>query len=189
LERSLVARRLYPPFPYPSPPSLSPLLCLSSSAHTATYTGPKSNPAHLPIVPHPPRPAGITIYTLFAQLFRAAIASSTSPIPVRFLSRYDKSACNIKESSIWTELGQVPWAEPASDWYHIFPSFPMQALEEAGRKGEYTLTDRGTWFSLPTVREGMEVFVSAFLILPWGKVGLTLRNRWKVVILKKMRCC
>lgn len=115
-----------------------------------------------------------TIYDLFAQLFCAAIATSGSPTPVRFLSRYDKSACNIKESAIWTALGQVPWAEPTSDWYHACTSFPFAALATASELGEYTLTDRGTWLASPNeVTQGMAVFVSvlAVAVLPVWQSG------------------
>ena len=80
---------------------------------------------------------------------------------MRFLSRYDKSACNIKESAIWTAIGQVPWAEPSSEWYHACKADPFEGLRIAALRGEYTLTDRGTWTaSLGNVREGMKVFVS-----------------------------
>ena len=124
--------------------------------------GPKSNPANLlHATDHPNQ----TIFDLFSQLFRAAVDTSTSSSPVRFLSRYDKSACNIKESAIWTALGQVPWAEPISDWYHTYTSFPFAALETASRLGEYTLTDRGTWLASPNeVTERMMVFVGSVVL-------------------------
>jgi len=104
-----------------------------------------------------------TIHTLFAQLFRSAVAN---PSAVHFLSRYDKSATNIKESLIWTSIGQCPWVDPDSaDLYHRYPAFPFQVLETAARLGEYTLVDRGTWWGVGGwVRERMVVFVgSAFL--------------------------
>ncbi|KAL8718067.1 MAG: hypothetical protein Q9225_004761 [Loekoesia sp. 1 TL-2023] len=110
--------------------------------------GPTSNPANLT-----PSPTN-TIQTLFSQLFRGAVAN---PSAVRFLSRYDKSATNIKESYIWTTIGQVPWAYPySSDLYHRYTSFPFQALETAAKLGEYTLVDRGTWWGVEEwVRECM----------------------------------
>ncbi|KAK0192436.1 hypothetical protein F5146DRAFT_1102379 [Armillaria mellea] len=67
--------------------------------------------------------------------------------PTRFLSRYDKSATNIKESELFIEIGQVPWALAYSSWYHQYPRFPIQALSAASLLAEYTLTDRGTWLS------------------------------------------
>ncbi|KAF9218792.1 hypothetical protein BS17DRAFT_798453 [Gyrodon lividus] len=70
--------------------------------------------------------------------------------PVRFLSRFDKSATNIKESELFCKIGQVPWALPYSKWYHQYPRFPLQALRAAAVLNEYTLTDRGTWLSSPT---------------------------------------
>jgi ABC-type tungstate transport system permease subunit len=43
------------------------------------------------------------ILTTFSKIFSAAEKNST----VRFLSRYDKSATNIKESELWIKIGQV----------------------------------------------------------------------------------
>ena len=68
----------------------------------------------------------------------------------RFLSRFDKSATNIKESLLFTTIGQVPWALTYSNWYHQYPQFPLQALNAASLLFEYTLTDRGTWLSSPS---------------------------------------
>ena len=42
----------------------------------------------------------------------------------------------------------MPWATPASSWYHESPQFPIGALTEASQKQEYTLTDRGTLLTL-----------------------------------------
>ena len=85
----------------------------------------------------------------------------------RFLSRFDKSATNIKESQIFITIGQVfyflsstilgiylltakvPWALNYSKWYHQYERFPSEALEAAAMLSEYTLTDLGTWFSSP----------------------------------------
>ncbi|KAL8687738.1 MAG: hypothetical protein Q9218_006179 [Villophora microphyllina] len=112
--------------------------------------GPTSNPANLTLSPT------TSIQTLFSQLFRGAAAN---PSAVRFLSRYDKSATNIKESYIWTTIGQVPWAYPYSDFYHRYTAFPFQAMETAAKLGEYTLIDRGTWWGVEAwVREKMTVF-------------------------------
>ncbi|KAL8891014.1 MAG: hypothetical protein Q9215_001936 [Flavoplaca cf. flavocitrina] len=61
--------------------------------------GPTSNPAKL-------KPSSTTsIFDLFGQLFRGVVEN---PAAVRFLSRYDKSATNVKEALIWTTIGQVP---------------------------------------------------------------------------------
>jgi ABC-type tungstate transport system permease subunit len=121
-----------------------------------THTGPSSNPAHLSTDP------STTIHEHFGQIFMAAISTASSPRPVRFLSRYDKSANNIKETSIWASIGQTPWSHPYSVWYHMYVEFPFQALRAAAQLGEYTLVDRGTWCSIEeSVRERMMVFVSA----------------------------
>lgn len=65
---------------------------------------------HFLIVGPPSNPANVSsasdIYTLFSDLHEAAEAKNTTP-PVRFLSRYDKSATNIKESDLWISIGQV----------------------------------------------------------------------------------
>lgn len=116
--------------------------------------GPKSNPAKLPLG------SNLSVYELFARLFVAATdASMTLSEPVCFLSRYDKSANNILESRIWTTIGQTPWSEPYSAWYHRYPSFPAQALKAAAVLEEYTLVDRGTWYTAPQeVRDSMILF-------------------------------
>ncbi|QSZ35376.1 hypothetical protein DSL72_008246 [Monilinia vaccinii-corymbosi] len=77
--------------------------------------GPKENPAGLPL----DGANSLTIYALFSQLFMACDEDSTN---IRFLSRYDKSAANIKESFIWTAIGQTPWADPRSrTWLSVEP--------------------------------------------------------------------
>lgn len=111
--------------------------------------GPSSNPAGLV--------KGADARTLFQKLYTAAQAG-TSP-PTRFLSRFDKSATNIKESELWVTVGQVPWAMPYSVWYHVFLDFPIQALETAATLGQYTLTDWGTWLSAdPSVTRTLTMF-------------------------------
>lgn len=127
-----------------------------SLSHSSRVTdlgiqGPRDNRANLTISPNS------TIEALFSQLFIAAIASDNT---VRFLSRYDKSATNVKESAIWTSIGQTPWSYPFSLFYHINPEFPYQALATAAKLQEYTLIDRGTWYGVePGIRESMRVFV------------------------------
>ncbi|MCJ1415929.1 hypothetical protein MMC32_002264 [Xylographa parallela] len=107
--------------------------------------GPRSNPARL----FAGQPAtGSTIYDLFSKLFCAAVESANLKQQVRFLSRYDKSATNIKESSIWSAIGQTPWSHPYSSWYHRDVLFPFDALRTAAKLQEYTLVDRGTWYAV-----------------------------------------
>ena len=62
--------------------------------------GPRSNPAGLAVG------NGTDVLDLFSQLHSKA-ESVGSGTPVRFLSRYDKSATNIKESELWLGIGQV----------------------------------------------------------------------------------
>lgn len=45
-----------------------------------------------------------SILTMFSKIYSAAEADNSA---VRFLSRYDKSATNIKDSELWIKTGQV----------------------------------------------------------------------------------
>jgi ABC-type tungstate transport system permease subunit len=60
--------------------------------------GPRANPANVS--------KSTDIYTMFSQIRQVAENEVTTP-PVRFLSRYDKSATNIKDSLLWVSIGQV----------------------------------------------------------------------------------
>ncbi|KAJ3887058.1 hypothetical protein GG344DRAFT_56358 [Lentinula edodes] len=119
---------------------------------------------HFYLVGPPSNPAGLTstdlVHDAFAKIVdNGARDALTEPQPTRFLSRFDKSATNIKESGLFVDIGQVPWAHPPSPWYHIYPRFPRESLRAASVLGEYTLTDRGTWLSSEKgVREGLRVF-------------------------------
>ncbi|KAL8651757.1 MAG: hypothetical protein Q9226_004562 [Calogaya cf. arnoldii] len=113
--------------------------------------GPTANPAKLE-----PSPT-TSIFDLFGQLFRSAVEN---PAAVKFLSRYDKSATNVKEEFIWTTIGQAPWAYLYSDLYHRCNNFPFQALEAAALLGEYTVVDRGTWYGVDEwIRDYLSVFM------------------------------
>ena len=61
--------------------------------------GPSSNPANISNT--------TKIETIFSDLYNAAESPIATDPPVRFLSRYDKSATNLKESALWIGLGQV----------------------------------------------------------------------------------
>ena len=118
--------------------------------------GPASNPADLPTDQRS------DIFELFALLFQACVSTQGTPNPVKFLSRYDKSANNIRESYIWICIGQTPWSEPYSSWYHRYVDFPFGALRAASRLGEYTLVDRGSWYAIEEeVRREMKVYKEA----------------------------
>lgn len=117
--------------------------------------GPKSNPADLA------SKETTSVQDQFAQIFLAAAETAGSGRPVRFLSRFDKSAANIRESSLWAAIGQVPWAHPHASWYHQYQDSPLGALEAASALSQYTLTERGTWFALnDAARDKLEIFVS-----------------------------
>jgi ABC-type tungstate transport system permease subunit len=63
-------------------------------------TGPPENPAKIN--------SSMSVAILFANLFQAAeLNNATTPVPTRFLSRYDKSATNLKDSQLWLGIGQV----------------------------------------------------------------------------------
>ncbi|KAG5644439.1 hypothetical protein DXG03_008534 [Asterophora parasitica] len=120
--------------------------------------GPRSNPAGLD-------EKNDDILTMFNKIVTSANADvATPPDPakrhtVRFLSRFDKSATNIKESELFITIGQVPWALAYSKWYHQYPRFPLQALEAASFLAEYTLTDLGSWLSSPAEITGrLQIF-------------------------------
>ncbi|KAJ3805971.1 hypothetical protein F5876DRAFT_50904 [Lentinula aff. lateritia] len=118
-------------------------------------------------------PAGLTstdlVHDAFAKIVDkgardALVEITTRTQPTRFLSRFDKSATNIKESGLFIDIGQVPWAHPPSPWYHIYPRFPRESLSAASVLGEYTLTDRGTWLSSERgVRKGLRVNITTKL--------------------------
>ncbi|KAL5335505.1 hypothetical protein BJX70DRAFT_374927 [Aspergillus crustosus] len=113
--------------------------------------GPNSNPAKL-------NPTS-DILDMMADLYAAAEAETPTDPPVRFLSRYDKSATNIKDSELWIGIGQVPWASKYSTWYHQYIAYPTQALSAAAALQEYTLTDWGTWLTVDdTVRRKLDIY-------------------------------
>ncbi|KAG9097133.1 hypothetical protein FS749_007006 [Ceratobasidium sp. UAMH 11750] len=85
------------------------------------------------------------------QQFQKIVRTGNNPplkgTPTRFLSRYDKSATNIKDSELFVRIGQVPWGLAYSKWYHQYTMYPIDALTAAALLNEYTITDRGTWLS------------------------------------------
>ncbi|KAF6760670.1 hypothetical protein DFP72DRAFT_1031501 [Ephemerocybe angulata] len=123
--------------------------CLSSGVATRRghflLVGPKSNPAAL----NREKDDVLTMFSKITAAGKADVASPpTSRSPVKFLSRFDKSATNIKESELFIKTGQAPWACNYSKWYHLYPEFPEQALRVSALLGEYTLTDRGALLTL-----------------------------------------
>ncbi|CAE6504278.1 unnamed protein product [Rhizoctonia solani] len=114
---------------------------------------------HFYLAGPPENPAGLKEYkkggqnenvlTQFQKIVRTGNNATQDP-PTRFLSRYDKSATNIKDSELFVAIGQVPWGLAYSKWYHQYTMYPIDALKAAALLGEYTVTDRGTWLSTPT---------------------------------------
>ncbi|CAE6409532.1 unnamed protein product [Rhizoctonia solani] len=111
---------------------------------------------HFYLAGPPSNPAGLqefklgaeneNILTQFQKIVRTGNNDTLTP-PTRFLTRYDKSATNIKDSELFVAVGQVPWAYAYSKWYHQYVAYPIDALTAAAKLGEYTITDRGTWLS------------------------------------------
>lgn len=105
------------------------------------------------------------VTTIFAKIYQAGeLNTAKTAIPTRFLTRYDKSATNLKEAQLWIGIGQVPWSLPYSTWYHQFPAFPIQALSTASLLKEYTLTDRGTFLSLEQLQPNLTNALSQFKV-------------------------
>ncbi|KZS96901.1 hypothetical protein SISNIDRAFT_450659 [Sistotremastrum niveocremeum HHB9708] len=104
--------------------------------------GPEENPADLDS-------DNDDILAMFNKINKSGKQIPPTDPPTRFLSRYDKSATNIKESSLFTLIGQVPWAYAYSTWYHQYARFPLEALKAASLLSEYTITDYGTYLSSP----------------------------------------
>jgi len=101
--------------------------------------GPLKNPADLA--------DSDTIYDMLNKIVTSGDAADTDP-PTRFLSRFDKSATNIKESLLFAQIGQIPWSYAYSKWYHQYPQYPVLSLKAASLLKEYTITDRGTFLTV-----------------------------------------
>ncbi|KAF8900695.1 hypothetical protein CPB84DRAFT_1847157 [Gymnopilus junonius] len=119
------------------------------------WLDPKSNPAGLA-----DEDDILTMFSKIASCGNADVATlPESRPPTRFLSRFDKSATNIKESLIFATIGQVPWALDYSKWYHQYPRFPREALQAASLLSEYTLIDKGAWLDAPkSITSTLKIF-------------------------------
>ncbi|KAH8428603.1 uncharacterized protein LDX57_006299 [Aspergillus melleus] len=113
----------------------------------------------------------------FSKIYNAAEAGNA-----RFLSRFDKSATNIKDSELWINIGQVPWATTYSKWYHQYMDYPLQALKAAITLGEYTVTDRGTYLTLQNEEENI---TDSIHIYKSGEDIAELLNPADIIISKK----
>ena len=86
-------------------------------------------------------PAKIGGMASAAEAFKA-IAAAQAP----FASRGDKSGTNTKELSLWASAGITPTKEMA--WYNSLGQGMGETLLTSNEKGAYTLSDRGTYFSM-----------------------------------------
>ena len=67
---------------------------------------------HFILVGPPSNPANLDVKSDITAMFSAIYTAAEGPIslpPVRFLSRFDKSATNLKESSLWISIGEVSY--------------------------------------------------------------------------------
>ncbi|EGN94555.1 hypothetical protein SERLA73DRAFT_188517 [Serpula lacrymans var. lacrymans S7.3] len=121
--------------------------------------GPTSDPAGLDNITDNEDRVLLMFNQIVSMGNKDILTPPTDRSAVRFLSRYDKSATNIKESQIFCEIGQVPWAYAYSKWYHQYPRFPLEALSAASLLAEYTLSDHGIWLSSPAnVKSNMKIY-------------------------------
>ena len=98
--------------------------------------GPKTNPIRLP------EDRGRYIRQLFVMMYIRIPQAKATGKDVEFLSRLDASTCNVKESSLWTEIGRTPWSVSKNLWYTTCEGDAVDALEVASTEESYTLTDR-----------------------------------------------
>ncbi|KUJ08065.1 uncharacterized protein LY89DRAFT_600716, partial [Mollisia scopiformis] len=115
--------------------------------------GPKRNPAGLVT------DGSQSIFELLSTLFIAGICTSGASPSIHFLTKFDASAANVKESNLWSTIGQAPWSDIHSSWYHRYVNTSPKALEVAAQMQEYTLIEGGTWLAADAeTRENMMVF-------------------------------
>jgi len=115
--------------------------------------GPKTNPIRLP------EDRGRYIRQLFVMMYIRIPQAKATGKDVEFLSRLDASTCNVKESSLWTEIGRTPWSVSKNLWYTTCEGDAVDALEVASTEESYTLTDRSTWWAAEqSVRDNLQIF-------------------------------
>ncbi|OJD24861.1 hypothetical protein ACJ73_03773 [Blastomyces percursus] len=95
---------------------------------------------HFLLVGPPSNPASLDSNDSVEEMFQSIYSVADSGKNVKFLSRFDKSTTNIKESELQIKIDQAPWAQTKSPWYHENVEYPIQALTTAARLGEDTLT-------------------------------------------------
>jgi tungstate transport system substrate-binding protein len=81
-----------------------------------------------------------------------------------FISRADKSGTNIKELSIWTEVGINP-LNKTFKWYLEAGAGMGAVLRMSNEKQAYTLTDRGTWIAFKNQLNNLMILVEGDPIL------------------------
>ncbi|KZT43334.1 hypothetical protein SISSUDRAFT_686526 [Sistotremastrum suecicum HHB10207 ss-3] len=104
-------------------------------------------------------------HRMLSRLCRVAKSLSPNPkhLPIRFVSRGDGSATHIRECALFSRIGQAPWADIKSTWYHTARNPTAQSsqatLAHAANLSAYTLTDLGTYLSAPkNIRDKLHVF-------------------------------
>ncbi len=90
-------------------------------------------------------PAGVRHAATAADAFQRILDNRST-----FVSRGDSSGTHTKEKSIWSSIGQDPVAFPSS-WYKAVGRGMGDTLQTAFELEGYTLTDEGTYWSLPDI--------------------------------------
>lgn len=90
-------------------------------------------------------PAGVRDAATAADAFQRILDNESV-----FVSRGDNSGTHTKEKSIWASLGQDPAGLPAT-WYKSVGRGMADTLTTAFELEGYTITDEGTYWSLPDI--------------------------------------
>jgi len=99
-------------------------------------------------------PAKVSGMASAAEAFKA-IAAAQAP----FASRGDKSGTNTKELSLWASASITPTKDMA--WYNSLGQGMGETLLTSNEKGAYTLSDRGTYFSMKDKLPNLVVALAA----------------------------
>jgi len=125
-------------------------------------------------------PAGVRTAANATEAF-ARIAANQSV----FVSRGDSSGTNTKELQVWAAAGLNVSAFPAS-WYKSIGQGMAADLQTTFELGGYTLTDEGTYWSLPQIGPGASGGLH-ILIGGFDHATSDLKNTYSVIQLNVTR--
>ncbi|RAK78012.1 uncharacterized protein BO72DRAFT_476976 [Aspergillus fijiensis CBS 313.89] len=98
------------------------------------------------------------ILTMFSSLYTAA-KNGGAPVGTMFLSRYDKSATNIKESDLWIGIEQVPWTTTYSTWYRQYIAyFGAANAKMADRFAQWVTSSEGQAIITGLKKNGQQLY-------------------------------